>query len=42
MDNEADLNLNAMSVRLTNFDGTLRTDIAHPTQLTFSIQPDYM
>ena len=42
MHNEADLNLNAMSVRLTNFDGTLRTDIAHPTQLTFSIQPDYM
>ena len=42
MDNEADLNLNALSVRLTNFDGTLRTDVAHPTQLTFSIQPDYM
>ena len=42
MDNEADLNLNSFSVRLTNFDGTLRTDLAHPTQLTFSIQPDYM
>jgi len=42
MDNEADLNMNSFSVRLTNFDGTLRTDIAHPTQLTFSIQPDYM
>ena len=42
MDNEADLNLNSFGVRLTNFDGTLRTDIAHPTQLTFSIQPDYM
>ena len=42
MDNEADLNLNSFSVRLTNFDGTLRTDVAHPTQLTFSIQPDYM
>ena len=42
MDNEADLNLNSFSVRLTNYDGTLRTDITHPTQLTFSIQPDYM
>jgi len=42
LDNEADLNLNSLSVRLTNFDGTLRTDIAHPTQLTFSIQPDYL
>lgn len=42
LDNEADLNLNSFSVRLTNFDGTLRTDLSHPTQLTFSIQPDYL
>lgn len=42
LDNEADLNLNSFSVRLTNYDGTLRTDLAHPTQLTFSIQPDYL
>tara|TARA_R110001592_G_scaffold785_3_gene4172 strand:- start:482 stop:2974 length:2493 start_codon:yes stop_codon:yes gene_type:complete len=42
MDNEADLNLNSFSVRLTNYDGTLRTDLEHPTQLTFSIQPDYI
>ena len=40
LDNEANLNLNSFSVRLTNYDGTLRTDLAHPTQLTFSIQPD--
>ena len=42
LDNQADLNLNSFSVRLTNYDGTLRTDLAHPTQLTFSIQPDYL
>ena len=40
LDNEANLNLNSFSVRLTNYDGTLRTDLSHPTQLTFSIQPD--
>ena len=41
LDNERDLNLNHLEARLVNFDGTLRTDLKHPTQLTFSLTPDY-
>ena len=41
LDNERDLNLNHIECRLTNYDGTLRTDLTHPTQLTFSLTPDY-
>lgn len=41
LNNEADLNLNHIECRLTNFDGTIRTDLKHPTQLTFSLTPDY-
>ena len=41
LNNEADLNLNHLECRLTNFDGTIRTDLTHPTQLTFSLIPDY-
>lgn len=41
LNNEADLNLNHLECRLTNFDGTIRTDLKHPTQLTFSLTPDY-
>lgn len=41
LDNEGDLNLNHMEVSLTNVDGTIRTDIIHPTQLTFLLTPDY-
>lgn len=39
--NEHDLNLNELHVNLTNYDGTLRTDLAHPTQLTLHVQPEY-
>ena len=39
--NETDLNLNELHVRLTNYDGTLRTDLTHPTQLTLHVQPEY-
>ena len=41
LDNEADLNLNHFEVALTNSDGTPRTDLIHPTQLTFLLTPDY-
>ena len=41
LDNEGDLNLNHMEVSLTNVDGTIRSDIIHPTQLTFLLTPDY-
>jgi hypothetical protein len=41
LDNEADLNLNHIEVSLQNADGTPRTDLKHPTQLTFLLTPDY-
>ena len=41
LDNEDDLNLNHIEVTLTNVDGTIRSDIIHPTQLTFLLTPDY-
>ena len=41
LDNEANMNLNHIECRLNNFDGTPREDLIHPTQLTFSLDPDY-
>ena len=41
LDNEADLNLNHIEISLTNADGTPRTDLRHPIQLTLLLTPDY-
>ena len=38
--NEANLNLNFIELTLTDFQGKLRTDLVHPTQITLSITPD--
>tara|TARA_R110001632_G_scaffold113824_2_gene224988 strand:+ start:118 stop:873 length:756 start_codon:yes stop_codon:yes gene_type:complete len=37
LDNEAELNMNFLEVELLNPDGTQRTDLLHPTQLTLRI-----
>lgn len=37
LDNEADLNLNFIELELLNSDGTQRTDLIHPTQITLRI-----
>lgn len=41
LDNEDNLNLNHIEVRLTDHEGKVRTDLKHPTQLTFMLDPDY-
>ena len=41
LDNEADLNLNHIEISLNNADGTPRTDLRHPIQLTLLLTPDY-
>lgn len=40
LENEADLNLNHIEMTLTDFNGKLREDLIHPTQITLSITPD--
>tara|TARA_R110002074_G_scaffold113884_1_gene243648 strand:+ start:629 stop:1384 length:756 start_codon:yes stop_codon:yes gene_type:complete len=37
LDNEAELNMNFIEVELLNTDGTQRTDLIHPTQITLRI-----
>ena len=39
--NTEEINLNHVNIRLTDFDGTERTDLKHPTELTVHLIEDY-
>lgn len=39
--NTEEINLNHLNMKLTNFDGTERTDLLHPTELTLHLIEDY-
>ena len=41
LDNSEAINLNSLSLRLTDFSGALIEDLIHPTELTLHIAPDY-